>query len=542
MSNAFDRVLANPVPQREPVSPEQVKNSAGGYTFTVSDRSRLERFLILGTDGGTFYAKEKDYTKENISFVVEYIKRDELSVNEILRAVSTEGRAYKQSPAIFTAALLLVHGQQKPLARETMKLVCRTSTQLFEFVRYIELLGGWGRSKKQAVAEWYTQKEVKDLAYQVVKYRQRDGWTHRDLFRLSHPVNVDPTVGRFLLGKTGEIVGESSDYDILRAFLAVQEQTTIAGVLGVLDQGYARNLPWESIPTQFHKEPELWKKLFDNGQLNGQALVRNITRLSRIGAFNDMVFARAYADKLTNEEMIRRTRLHPMNFLNSIVVHQNGQIARKGQVATSYDAWSGGRVKDWETVPVILDALNAGFHTSFKTIVPANKRTMLALDVSGSMASLASGLDLTCAQVNAAMSMTVAKTEPYHMIRGFCHTFKDLGISGTMDLNSVMHKVQDNTFGSTDCSLPMAWAFKNNVEIDTFQVWTDNETYAGRMHPHKALEQYRQATGINAKLAVVAITATDFTIADPSDSGMMDFVGVDSNTPRVMADFSGGRL
>jgi 60 kDa SS-A/Ro ribonucleoprotein len=39
---------------------------------------------------------------------------------------------------------------------------------------------------------------------------------------------------------------------------------------------------------------------------------------------------------------------------------------------------------------------------------------------------------------------------------------------------------------------------------------------------------------------VVGMTATEFTIADPSDAGMLDVVGFDAAAPAVMADFSRG--
>ena len=59
------------------------------------------------------------------------------------------------------------------------------------------------------------------------------------------------------------------------------------------------------------------------------------------------------------------------------------------------------------------------------------------------------------------------------------------------------------------------------------------------MHPYQALRAYREKMGIAAKLAVVGMTATKFTIADPHDAGMMDFVGFDSAAPAVLASFAG---
>ena len=86
----------------------------------------------------------------------------------------------------------------------------------------------------------------------------------------------------------------------------------------------------------------------------------------------------------------------------------------------------------------------------------------------------------------------------------------------------------------------MLYATEAGKQYDTFIIYTDNETYAGRMHPHQALEQYRERTGINAKLIVVGMTATNFTIADPNDAGMLDVAGFDSAVPNLISDFSRG--
>jgi 60 kDa SS-A/Ro ribonucleoprotein len=113
-----------------------------------------------------------------------------------------------------------------------------------------------------------------------------------------------------------------------------------------------------------------------------------------------------------------------------------------------------------------------------------------------------------------------------------------LSISPRQRLEDVLRTVDNLPFGGTDCSLPMIWAQKNRVEVDTFIVYTDNETWAGKVHPFQALRDYRQAMGRPAKLIVVGMTATRFSIADPTDPGMLDVVGFDAAAPQVMADFT----
>jgi 60 kDa SS-A/Ro ribonucleoprotein len=66
---------------------------------------------------------------------------------------------------------------------------------------------------------------------------------------------------------------------------------------------------------------------------------------------------------------------------------------------------------------------------------------------------------------------------------------------------------------------------------------TDNETWAGDQHPVEALEKYRQATGIPAKLVVVSMASNEFTMTDPNDSLQMDVVGFDASVPGVIANF-----
>lgn len=534
MSDVFSRVLRTPVPQTEKADEIQVANSAGGYSYQVKQLDKLLRLLILGTEGGTYYIGEADLTKSNLENLKLMVANVPELVVDTTVDVSVNGRSYKNNVAVFVMAYVMTYGsdEAKSYARVRVNQVVRTSTHLFTFNKYLKLLASGssvGTSRVRAIASWYENKTTDEIAYQAVKYRQREGWTHRDSFRVGHPKGIDPALGNWILDKPVD----GTLPNVVRAFNFIQQANTIGDVLNVL--GDYPVLPWEAIPTQFLKSPELWKKLFYNGQLNGQALVRNITRLARIGAFNDVVFARDYANKLTDAEMIRKTRLHPINFLNATVVHQEGQIDR---------GFGGGyRKKDWNPSPIIVDALNVGYHLAFANVEPSNKRTLLAVDVSGSMSyNNALGLDLSAAQVSGAMAAAIAKVEPHYEIMGFATEFRNLGITANMDLRTIMGKVQNVNFGGTDCSLPMTWAQRYNREFDTFIVLTDSETYAGRSHPHVALKNYRQATGIDAKLIVVAACANDFTIADPNDRGMLDVCGADSNLPKLITEFSKGQI
>ena len=81
-------------------------------------------------------------------------------------------------------------------------------------------------------------------------------------------------------------------------------------------------------------------------------------------------------------------------------------------------------------------------------------------------------------------------------------------------------------------------ALKAKIPVDVFCILTDSETWAGKVHPKEALNQYREWTGIQAKLIVVGMVSNGFSIADPNDGGMLDVVGFDTAVPQIMADFA----
>ena len=74
--------------------------------------------------------------------------------------------------------------------------------------------------------------------------------------------------------------------------------------------------------------------------------------------------------------------------------------------------------------------------------------------------------------------------------------------------------------GGTDCALPMLDATKKKLDVDCFVVLTDSETWAGKIHPFEALQQYRaKMNKPHAKCVVVGMVSNGFTIADPNDAG-----------------------
>lgn len=546
--------------QRTKARPEQIKNAAGGYTFAVSDLDQIKRFLILGSEA-TYYQPGAEVTDENTATLRKVLATQEgaRAVVDLIVEVSTQGRAAKQDYAIFALALASDPNTSADTGYALSKLpaVARTATTLIQFVGFALQFRGWGRALKRAVAEWYTDKGADKAAFQAVKYRQRDGWTHRDLFRVSHPTTVDPAfqaLGNYILkDEVGDLTPE-----IVKGFVLAQAPD--ADYVALIEQ---YRLTWEMLPTQALNDADVWRALIDNGSLPLGALLRQLPKLTRLGLFEKLKDGSrlgVVVKRLTDAEEIERARIHPIAVLIALRTYAEGRSQRGDST--------------WDPSREVIDALDKAFYLAFKNVVPSGKKFLIGLDVSSSMGSKfrdARGnvSTLSSRDISAALALVTVATEPETHVIGFTggrsgysygygrgNAFPkggsgrlgnsvsnlDSAVDPNRRLDDVISQISGLPFGSTDCSLPMLYALENGLRPDVFLVITDNETWAGEMQPHEALEKYRRETGIDAKLIVLATSPTRSTITDQNDVNSLDIVGFDSAAPSVVSAFARGEF
>ncbi len=545
-------------PQSQPIpGSNQVRNSNSGYSWQVDDWTRLDRFLVLGAEGGTYYITERDLVKQNHDALVRCIKQDGVrAVNRIIE-ISDAGRAPKNDPAIFALALVVTHGdaQAKAHAFANLGKVCRIGTHLFHFTEYVNAMRGWGRGLRNAVGHWYVDRGADDLAHQAVKYQQRDGWSHGDLLRLAHPKapsTLHDAVFRWMVAgadSSGErevkrkVRGEDrvAKYDavgappkLIEAFELAKHASSAGEIVRLISES---DLPREAIPTQWLNEAVVWEALLERMPMT--AMIRNLGKMTSLGLLAPFSDAkRLIVRKLRDETALKRARIHPLAVLVAQKIYAQGH-GDKGALK-------------WSPVSAVVDALDEAFYATFQNVEPCNKPVLLAMDVSGSMAqSQIAGSCISAREGSAAMALITAATEPEHEIIAFSAAAGGHGgmwgggepgitrvnLSPRMRLADVIKRIEAIPMGGTDCALPMQWAARNKLNVSAFVTYTDSETWAGNIHPAQALRQYRDGFVGDAKAVVVGMTSNGFTLADPNDRGMMDVVGFDTTVPAVIADF-----
>ena len=525
--------------QKQALDDTQVENSAGGYVYRVSIWTNLDRFLILGTEGGSYYAKEQDLTKENVESVKKCIAEDGIKVVERIREISVSGRAPKNDPALYALALAFTHGnmQTKQKVQEVFCEVARIGTHQFNFVAFVDGMRGWGRSLRRLVGNWYRTKDDDALAYQVLKYQARNNWRHADVLAKCH-YGENRGIYRWIKGlDTDERVVQratetgmqmSTTYDatdalpeLLAGYEELKQTRKRADVIKLIEK---HQLTHEMVPNEWKNDVDVWTALLPNMPVI--ATVRNLGKMTQIGLIKPFAASVETVLKSLTPDAIERSLIHPIQILIALITYRSGKGVR-GSLT-------------WEPVPQIVDALDAAFYMAFDNVEPSGKNTLLALDVSGSMGSgtVAGCQGLTPRNASAAMALLTTRTEPHYHIFGFSENFVRLPITPTDRLTSAVDAVSGIPMGNTDCSLPMLYALENKLEVDVFIIYTDNETWFGDIHPKTVLDMYRQEMGRPAKCAVVAMVANKFSIADPNDAGMLDFIGFDTATPAVLSDFA----
>lgn len=576
----------NKIPGKKMVKASDKKT----FVFKADSWTRLNRFLILGTEGGSYYAGEDKLTFKNLENVEACIDNDGLRVVSIVVDISESGRAPKNDQALFVLAMCASAADDKTRASalEALPRVARTGTHLFQFVTYVEQFRAWGRGLRKAIGRWYTEQNADELAFQLVKYRSRrvegeQPWTHLDLLRKAHIGAAGhtelPTDKEFLAVIQWVTRIADTSYKHLKEEFAAKLEVSLPGpIVGFQKVQRAKTpekaakhirkyrLPWEAVPTEYLNEPVVRDALLENMPVG--ALVRQLATMTRINYLTPTSDAtQVVAAKLVDPEAVRKSRIHPLNVLMAMKTYAHGKSVRG--------------TNTWAPLPKIVDALDELFYLSFGNVQPTGLRRCIALDVSGSMSGsgsfnqgsgspfvsyggfpdIAGYPGLSPREAAAAMAMVSMKTgDPYEVVaftapgevRGtrYAHyealpqVFDGLSVlpfSARQRLDDICSRTERIWPGGTDISLPMRYATEMRREFDVFEIYTDNETNTrDQMHPSQALEQYRKKSGIDAKLVVVGLVANKFTIADPSDPGMLDVAGFDSATPQLISAFAEG--
>lgn len=527
-------------PQTMQATPEQILNNAGGYVFEISPWMHLERFAVMGITDNTYYTDKEVNFVEARRTIEKCLALDPYRMVDMVVDISETGRGIRNISCIYAYSVAVADPrvEVRKYALDRLERICRIGTHLFLLDKFLthKLPGkgfkrpqrGWSSMLRKAISRWYNNKNIEKLGFQVAKYQSREGSDHKHLIRCSHlfgPTDEHNNLYRWILDNP-----EKYPYDInmlpeiVRTKIALERVDTLKDVLTILRE---TNAPEEFIPGQWKQHDEVWREMLPN--LGIEAIFRNLCNLANRGALT-----RAQVKWLIEERLTRigieKSRLHPIKMLLAYGMYLDGHRRQRN-----------GNVQQWTVDGSLKKHLGQCFTWGFKNVEPMGIKTYVGLDVSGSMGmgSIYEGVEWLNPRVaSSAVLSVLLNTEETVKVRGFSHELIDLPVKKGMELDKVVRRISGLPFGATDCALPMLDAMKNKDFYDLFVVITDNETYYGKVHPFEALKRYRNKVNPNAKLLVLSCLPSRFSIADPSDPGMLDVCGFDANFYGLMRNFA----
>jgi 60 kDa SS-A/Ro ribonucleoprotein len=534
-------------PPRPPV------DRARAAPATAADWPRLRRFLVLGSDGPAYRAGERTPPQRHAALVERCLRADGPRLVAEIVAVRERGRHAREAPALFALALAAATGdlETRRAAHDALPAVALTSEELFAFVAFAGEVDGWGRSLRRAVGRWYASRSPEALGREVIACRRLpgEGLTHRDVLRIAYPA--------------GRASAQSSEHAgllqwIVRGGPAPARPPVVEGFAHVqVADGAQRaaalvreyRLPPQALRAEHLACAEVWSALLDDMPL--RALLRNLPAMTEVGLLAPASDAVArVVERLRDGAERAAAGVEPIVLLAALRAYARGQQA------------DGARRRS--AVADIVDALEGAFHASLANVEPTARRLHITLDVSPSMrvGDLAGMPGLSPLEVATALALVSAATEARCEIACFAAAvarrratlpararrarpaggLAPLAIAAGQRLSDALAAVSGLRHSDTDLALPMRDALTRGLAVDAFVIYTDTDTLARETHPALALAEYRRRSGIDARLVVVAMAARRLSIADPADPGMLDVVGFDLATPRLIADFVRGEL
>jgi 60 kDa SS-A/Ro ribonucleoprotein len=510
-----------PIPGREK---EMIKGHSGGWMFDAGIWQMLRRCLLIGTAKSTYYAGKQELTEDFASVLQQGIAENPGKVaEEILYA--SDGRAINNSAPILALVLLSMGEtpEAKKAFQEIFSQVIRTGSHFYEWLSYTKSMRGFGKVIREVGKTWLSREDVKGLAYQLLKYQQRQGFSHRDALRLFHvkpPTENHRQLFEWVVKGWSELPAEIPSEALAQIWWYEWLKRNPDKTHEAITKGH---LTHEMAAPVGKMDKEAWQLLFNEMPIG--AMLRNLGSLTELGVLQTNN-TRRNLDRveavLNDKKYLRKGRIHPIDVLKALKTYQSGGSLGRSQ-------------KTWTPVPRIVDILEKAVELSFDVVEPTGKVFMHAVDVSGSMSGyVAQSVGLNCCEIATTMALVTAKAEKNYMIRGFATEFRELGITAKDSFSSAVAKASNQNFGGTDASVAYDWMIKNKFKADIVCFWTDSESWAGYKHPSQALAEYRNKVNPNVKAVYVTLAPYQITLVDPNDPLSWDLGGFDPGIPRII--------
>lgn len=508
---------SKPLPGREK---EMTDNSSGGYSFKLEDAKILERWMINGSENGTYYTPENEVTVMGTATLKVVPKA---KIVEIAKDVIENGRAPVLDYAIYCLAYVAYHGNvtEKQLVYSVAPTILTNTPQFTKFLQSYQAIkkietgksniGGSGICR--AISRWYDNMNAGQMCYQVAKYPQRNGFHHRDLLRLSHIGRTESNGKTYKLpddkvsvvqyalwhAKGGDekpsiITSTNKDHKHIAGKEAIEKATSLKDALKIMEDYH---LTHEMVPTKFQGSKDFYEIMLTQSKV--YATIRRLGAASAKGVFAPMsALTKEVVKRITDTEALKDQKVHPMRIYDAMTTYQLGR-GEKGTLV-------------WTPSSEIIAALELAFYNAIGVIPDSGKNILIAVDHSHSM----HGKPLNFA---AAMAAVLVRSQSSCHVIGYASEISTPQITRHMGMNAIKAEIGRVGIPSgTNGALPYMYAQKECKDADAIISITDGFSWQGKTHISIEANKWRSACNKPTGKAVEMISSMGITSnMDPLD-------------------------
>lgn len=363
----------------------------------------------------TSFFNEKKFYGDNSKDMVETIKRVVASDPEFIAKLAVFARREfnMRSVAHVLVAYLAHEPSGKPFARRAMRSIALRGDDLTETVAFY--LATFGKPLPHSLRNGISDKLQTMDEYQLAKYKGAGkSVAMKDLLCLCRPKPVNDAQSELWQR--------------------------------VLNNELAVPMTWETQLSADGNNAETWQRLIDSGKVGYMALLRNLRNIIKADPSN---ISKVY-ETIADPNRVRKSKQLPFRFLSAYK-----SIQEVGSSAA-------------------FSALEAAVDASVDNLPKLHGRTVIAIDVSGSMSQPVSAKsDVTCVEISTMLGLLANRICDDAIVYKFNTDIR----RGAYPLNVAVLATASEAVcgGGTDMYLPFKAMLDNNIKADRVIIISDNE-------------------------------------------------------------------
>lgn len=426
-ANASNTQARSPRAATKPKTPAIVQNAAGGKAFALSPKLELVSYVLSSMLSGDMYRKG-----------------DEV-LNKIRGLVTTiEDKEFIAKAALYARNEFGMRSTSHVLAGEMANINATSGTEwgrdFYNAIVYrvddmMEILGYYmqknpGKPLPNALKAGFAEAFKRFDAYQLAKYRGESNAVKLvDVVRLVRP---KPT---------------KKNADALAKLLKGELKNTQTWEAKISAAGQQKNSDEQAAARN-----EAWADLLKENKLGYLALVRNLTNIAKDA--DDATFELALK-ALVNTDAIKKSLIFPFQLYTAYKeVESNGRIGKANRIAK------------------IMDALSQALDISCANVPEMPGKTLVAIDISGSMTSPVSTMNkASCVDIATLFGVILAKANDADVIRFQSSAEYTPVLKSRSTLDTV--KMLARTTGGTNFESIFNLITKDKVKYDRIFILSD---------------------------------------------------------------------